>query len=74
MDQYFTKPEIFESIISILKETNYLSQCDLFVDFSAGNGLFGKLMNENYKINIEQYDLEPKNDSIEKKIGSTLQN
>jgi hypothetical protein len=67
IDKYYTKDSIVLECISIIKNTLEISNDDLIIEPSCGNGSFIsgiKSLTTNYKF----YDLQPENDEIENKI------
>ena len=65
IDKYYTKAEIVEICIKLIKEHINISKEDLIIEPSAGNGSFInkiKTLSDNYKF----YDLEPEHDEIYK--------
>ena len=63
IDKYYTKPIIAKQCIKIIKTYINISNNDLIIEPSAGNGSFIKyikLLSNNYKF----YDLEPENSEI----------
>ena len=73
IDKYYTKDSIVLECISIIKNTLEISNDDLIIEPSCGNGSFIseiKKLTNNYKF----YDLQPENDEIEKQDYLLLQN
>lgn len=65
IDKYYTKTEIVEQCIELIKKYLPISKEDLIIEPSAGNGSFIpliKTLSDNYKF----YDLEPENTEIVK--------
>lgn len=65
IDKYYTKNEIVEQCIELIKKYLPISKEDLIIEPSAGNGSFIpliKTLSDNYKF----YDLEPENTEIVK--------
>ena len=63
IDKFYTKPEIVKSCINNIKQTIGITNTDLIIEPSAGNGSFIseiKLLSSHFKF----YDLEPENDEI----------
>lgn len=73
IDKYYTKENIVNDCISIIKTKIEINKDDLIIEPSCGNGAFIsgiKLLTDNYKF----YDLEPENEEIEKQDYLALQN
>ncbi len=65
IDKYYTKSIIVDQCINLVKEHLSISDNDLIIEPSAGNGSFIKnikILSKNFKF----IDLEPENDEIEK--------
>lgn len=62
-EKYYTTKSILQHIISLIEEYQWFDQCDLFVDFSSGNGAFAKLIREKLNIATEEYDIDPSDDN-----------
>lgn len=62
IDKYYTKSNIADKLIELVKERIKISKTDLIIEPSAGNGsFFGiKTLGANYRL----YDLEPEHDEI----------
>ena len=63
IDKYYTKQSVVNQCIDLVKKYNNISDNDLIIEPSAGNGAFIrsiKTLSKNYKF----YDLEPENDEI----------
>lgn len=63
IDKYYTKHEIVEDCIKSVKSNIQISEQDLLIEPSAGNGAFInniKLLTKNYKF----YDIEPEHNEI----------
>jgi len=63
IDKYYTKSNIVNECIKSIKKYTSISQDDLIIEPSAGNGAFIeqiKTLSNNYKF----YDIEPENDNI----------
>lgn len=63
IDKYYTKPEIVNTCIEHIKQHVTISNTDLIIEPSAGNGAFIygiKQLSDNYAF----YDLEPENSEI----------
>ena len=63
IDKYYTKPDIVEQCINLIKQYLVISKNDLIIEPSAGNGAFIsniKKLSNHFKF----YDLEPENDDI----------
>lgn len=65
IDQFYTNREISTKCIAYLYDTLDISETDLFIEPSAGDGSFSDYFIDN-KIKIDTYDIEPKKDYIEK--------
>src|SRR3989344_1919252 len=66
IDKFYTKLNIAEQCIKLVKKYINISENDLIIEPSAGNGAFIeyiKRLSQNYKF----YDLEPENNEIYKK-------
>ena len=62
-DKYYTKSDVVNHCIELLKKNIKISKSDLIIEPSAGNGSFIekiKLMSSNYKF----YDLKPESSEI----------
>jgi predicted RNA methylase len=73
IDKYYTKESIVLECISSIKNILEISNDDLIIEPSCGNGSFIseiKKLTNNYKF----YDLQPENDEIEKQDYLLLQN
>lgn len=65
IDKFYTKPIVAEQCINLVKKYINISNKDLIIEPSAGNGsfiTFIKKLSSNYKF----YDLEPENNEIDK--------
>lgn len=65
IDKYYTKPYVVEQCINLIKTYINISNNDLIIEPSAGNGSFIdkiKTLSANYKF----YDLEPEHNEIDK--------
>ena len=63
IDKYYTKPDVVEQCINLIKQYLVISKNDLIIEPSAGNGAFIsniKKLSNHFKF----YDLEPENDDI----------
>ena len=66
IDKYYTKPIVSKQCIELLKTHINISNNDLIIEPSAGNGSFIeeiKTLSNNYKF----YDLEPEHNEVLKK-------
>jgi len=61
LDQFYTKPDIAKSCYNDLLKQTHNHQFDIFLEPSAGNGVFYKLLPENKRQGI---DIDPKDDNI----------
>ena len=61
LDQFYTKPHIAFKCLSILKNKINMEEYDHYVEPSAGEGSFYKLLNKNKRIGI---DIDPKHDEL----------
>ena len=65
LDKFYTKESVVDSIISTIKNLNFIENTDLIIEPSAGNGSFIKgiiSLNCNYKF----YDIAPESELITK--------
>ena len=65
IDKYYTKQNVVEQCIKLIKKYIYISNDDLIIEPSAGNGSFIKHIKK-ISTNYKFYDLEPEHNEIHK--------
>jgi predicted RNA methylase len=63
IDKYYTKPNIAEQCIKLVKKYIYITNDDLIIEPSAGNGSFIENIKK-LSINYKFYDLEPEHKEV----------
>jgi len=65
IDKYYTKPIVVKQCIKLIKKYINITENDLIIEPSAGNGSFIKKIKK-ISTNYEFYDLEPEHDEVYK--------